>query len=56
VGSRNLPHAHISGGVSNVSFSFRVMTQFERQCTLFFLHEKRTHLPTTLLVTVDMNP
>jgi 5-methyltetrahydrofolate--homocysteine methyltransferase len=23
MGSENLPHAHISGGVSNVSFSFR---------------------------------
>jgi 5-methyltetrahydrofolate--homocysteine methyltransferase len=23
MGTRNLPHAHISGGVSNVSFSFR---------------------------------
>jgi cobalamin-dependent methionine synthase I len=41
VGSKKIYRTHISGGVSNVSFSFRVMT-FEKQfCFLVSCHSKR---------------
>ena len=32
----NLPGAHVSGGVSNVSFSFRGNNSVRRPCTLHF--------------------
>ena len=32
----NLPHAHVSGGVSNVSFSFRGNQKVRRRCILHF--------------------
>jgi 5-methyltetrahydrofolate--homocysteine methyltransferase len=42
MGTRNLPHAHISGGVSNVSFSFRGNDTVRSDALGFLYHAIKT--------------